>query len=140
MMEHFKRIVRNGQKKKYIATISNSQRTVKLKDKNLTSCYGAIVIPSIGDSIHRWKFRVDKLGNMAIGIDEAPGASKEGWFINQNDTKNYAWGNWGKKCSQGTQKVYGTMYGTGDIIEMILNLSDGTLSYSKNEQIQGVAF
>ena len=129
------------------AELSDDKLTVMAKKRGYTSCFGKSIIPSISKTIHCWKFYVENPGYSCcgIGIAEAPGKCEDADFykIDQKNKTNYAYENSGLKYSTIDNEIaqdYGTTYSINSTIEMILNLVDGTLSFSLNGEDQGICY
>jgi hypothetical protein len=58
------------------------------------------------------------------------GSDASGWGYFEN----------GNKANNGSAVAYGATYTTGDVIGVALNLTDGTLTFYKNNATQGVAY
>eukprot|EP01084_Bolivina_argentea_P114844 204375_1 len=120
------------------------KRTFTMTDSAHITCYGAMKIPSLNHRTrYHWKFKINKrTDSMAIGIDETKSKWKNTNFL-RNQSKEeatYSYGLYhdGKKAQW---NVHGFTYSkhqkalkykTNDIVDMILNLNDNTLSYSIN--------
>ena len=80
---------------------------------------------------------------MAIGIDEETCEWIHTWYVGKRNTKNYAYEAWNQKIEMfgGRIKSYGCLYDKpGDIVKMIYNTANATLSYCVNGIDQGIAF
>ena len=128
--------------------LSNHACTVKQTKTKEVTTYGMVPILSTSKMIHEWKFLINRFGSSpAIGIEQIEGREqprhrhKLFYYSVQSDIINYAFDNEALKWSQGTlAQSYGSKYNDGDTVEMILNLSNGTLSYEINDKDQGVCF
>ena len=123
--------------------LSDDKRTITVTQRMDTTCYGVNIIPSTNKSIHKWKFSIFKPGYncCGVGIDEAPGICINTDFYKQKNKENYAYINSGTKWSKGyMNNRYGDNYRAGDILDMILDLYDGNLSYSVNNVNQGICY
>ena len=130
------------------AEISDDKLSVTVKKRGYVTCYGNNIIPSTCKMIHCWKFHVEQPGFncCGIGIDEAPGICTDSDFYKQTDKTYYAFENSARKYSNSDSdeyhigEDYGASYCVNSTIEMILNLIDGTLSYSVNGIDHGICF
>ncbi len=98
--------------------------------------YGAIKIVSTEPRIHKWKFRINAAREyMSIGIDGDGFKSVESG-VHFKNTTNYTLMCRGNKTKNGTAsfgaKYCPNGYGKGDIVEMILDLSVGSISFVIN--------
>ena len=114
--------------------ISNNKCTVTVTETMDTTCYGARTIESTLKMIHRWKFIIQnsEYNCTGIGIDEAPGTSTNDDFYKNRKKNNYIYKCIGRKWSQYIYDDYGINYSNNDVVEMILNLIDGKLSFLVN--------
>eukprot|EP01084_Bolivina_argentea_P314136 544103_1 len=128
------------------ATMMNTAYGGKSANMRWSTCYGSIKIPSFRKVIYCWRFRiVKKTSNMGIGISETIYTRKNKCFMGGKLNSNGArYGYWhhGFKWDSETHYLvkYYTAYGTGDIVEMILNMNNRTLSYAINDDVVNVAF
>ena len=133
--------------KKYV-TSDNGKRLTRLKNSGVATCYGAVKITSLKETIHEWKFKIIKRTRyIAIGIDETKYAMmKKGHFQNRlgiEKTRGYAvWEDGIKSNMQNerTSKEEKIKFNGDDTVRMILDLKQRTLSYSINHEEIVIAF
>ena len=106
---------------------------------------GQVYLVNIARSgVHKWKFKITNMQKkniyMTIGIWKANNKldTKERLWSKAKD-KGYGWVINAQRLHNSNDK-WGRLCWTGDIVEMILDLNTGTLSYSVNDMNQGVAF
>ena len=112
-------------------------------------CYGSQCIPSSDTCTYSWKFKVKKMATyIAIGIDETKYIRKHTGHFNDEKsgkTKSYAlWNNqqknqWDHDGLIDAESV-APKFDTNDVVRMILDLQNRTLSYQVNEGEIYVAF
>lgn len=121
--------------------VSENTLTVKrLNDTRPVTCYGALQINSMDNTIHKWKFHINKqLQCVVIGIDESPGKCLDGYYHKNSDTFNYGIRAFGTKCSRGSNEYdHSLRFVNNDNVEMTFNAKNGHLSYSINSKDKGV--
>eukprot|EP01084_Bolivina_argentea_P093196 167631_1 len=112
----------------------------------VSTCYGALKIPSMRPSIHVWKFKITatkKDSFVSIGITESDINNVDDCneaFCYVKDKINYGFSNCGWKCSKNINQIYGGKYGHNDTITMILNSVDHTLRYEVNGSTRGLCY
>ena len=131
--------------------IKSSDNQQNTKNKFIMKCneissystaYGSKIIDANKQFIHRWKLKINKCSSanyIWIGIDE----EKCEWVNDlypARSTQNYAYKANGYLWSSGHHTKYSLGYDTGDIIEMILDLSKLQMKFKKNNIDQGVAY
>ena len=103
------------------------------------SCYGVINIPSINGTVHIWTVQINDIGRhearwgVVIGIDESKRSGFNGCFCFQSNTVNYGYYGQGQYWSRNKYLGRKAGFDTNDIVKMKLDLSERTLSYSKND-------
>eukprot|EP01084_Bolivina_argentea_P010856 20263_1 len=134
--------------------LSEDKRTIKHVKyaRGLSNNYGSIVMPSTEKKIHRWKFRINHqyLLDITFGIDSAPGIMDDTLAVGgdepfywRQDRENYGWRidtNTFTMSKENINGPYGNKCYKNDIIEMILDLSNATLSFRINNQDEAVCF
>eukprot|EP01084_Bolivina_argentea_P231453 390326_1 len=145
-MEHFKTVCKN------IAVSNNKHTITPSYYDNLSSpmSYGAVVIHSTTTVWHKWKFCIEgeRSSNICIGIEQLPthpDCNISFWSQKRPQNKMvYCRIIGGDKMSNDKsverRSKYGKRWNIGAIVEMILDLSNGTLSYSVNNKSEGVCY
>eukprot|EP01084_Bolivina_argentea_P187040 322270_1 len=134
LSEYFDTIGANAEIDEEKTTITNTH-----KQYRYASAYGRIKILSTETGIHKWKFKINGSKEyMSIGIEE------DG-FKNLNQGVHFRKGiSYALMCTGGTTKngklnssYLPNGYKKGDIVEIILNLSNKTISFIVNDQHNG---
>ena len=116
---------------------------------NYSTCYGSQCIPSLDDhSIYLWKFEIlNRSSWIAIGIDETKYLRKKKGQFNEKigDSKYYALWNDGDTNRWDNASIIraeenAPEFDANDVVSMILDLSNRTLSYQKNDDEKYIAF
>jgi len=125
--------------------ISLSERDITITEKGKRiKCSGHVVCsnsfnPSENQASYKVKI-LNKGDGLCVGMCTTEGRTDVGWY--GKDTSN-AWmyrtsgSAWGGGSVKGD---YGEEYKNGDTIEVILNFTNGTISFKKNGKDQGIAF
>ena len=130
-----------------IFDISNEKKTATRKKNSKPYIWGTVYgnqwIQSTLKQIVKWKIKVVKLNveNSCFGVSIIDDKQTGNYC---HDKDNACYGLWG--CSGGTmikhrwKSGYGTGVHPGDVVEIILNLIDHTISYCVNDKSLGIAF
>ena len=128
--------------KKFYQTSNNKKIITKLSGKAGT-CYGAINILYENDGIHTYRLKIIHLNSgCCIGIDEHTNGKFINSYFYKSKTKFYAYSGFnGKKYSFHEMGLeFGSKFGAGDIVEMIIDLNDKSLLFSVNDNESMKAF
>ena len=103
--------------------------------------YGSKVISFESKGIHTWKIRLIAGKFICIGIDEASHECMEDAFFFETKTLNYSYAAYGgQKYTQNTGAVFLKAYRREDVVTMVLNMNDKTISFAKNDGTLKEAF
>ncbi len=125
----------------------NKMKITRLKPgsyKTMSTCYGAIQIPSMDKSVHHWKFIVhgdDKY--VAIGIDDTQHLRFDCGLQEGAKSKQYGlWsdGNKSGHFQNSLEKSSLSGYKVGEVVEMILDLKKYIISYRFDGGKENVVF
>ena len=133
--------------------LSRSKNKLLLQNKPDTartgyshSSFGKIKVDSTSNSIYQWKLKL--IGSISpasamLGVSTSTRVSVD--YIMNMDGKSYAYNGYAQKYinvdgSPSDVIDYGVTYGSGDIVGIILDLSKREISFSVNDEVQGVAF
>lgn len=117
--------------------IKTHQNKTKITNNGvgMSTVYGSLIIPYNTQLIHYWQFRILSIGDsqrISIGIDESQCKSINNCFSNRKSTVNYSYVSSGAMCISGEKTAnYGDSYNSGDIVTMILNGKNKTISFKK---------
>eukprot|EP01083_Nonionella_stella_P046662 124910_1 len=103
--------------------ITDAGKTITNVSNTHATCYGALSIPSTEPFCHRWRFKINKEWNgwTCIGITTNDQLLDERFYL-KNPQSSYQACN-KLRVGNKTTSPFPCRYGTGDIIEMILDLS-----------------
>ena len=112
-----------------------------------SSCYGSVVMPSMGSEIYEYHVRFDKFAGVAIGICDAEFTNTDTFFYNGSASASYALWCWSGNmfCSgggnSGSKSYAGALIDDPKMNDMVITYdpSNATLSYKINGKDYGVA-
>ena len=123
--------------------LSDDKKTVTKDIRGgINVCYGNITIKSNSNFIYTWSIQINHGGDgiFVIGIS-ADWKKTDLAFYKQRHFDNYGYNGYsGWKVSKGSFKPFHRRYGTNDVIHMILNMKEGTLSFKRNNEKQKLAY
>eukprot|EP01084_Bolivina_argentea_P207767 354424_1 len=118
--------------------VSKNGHTITNIFGNHSTTYGSLEIPYNSKGVHTWKIKIlkhngNEWGDIAIGIDESLRKWKSNYFCPQEESKNYGYGSTGIKGDRSGVTKYGTTYSANDLVTMVLDCNNKSLSFSKNK-------
>ena len=131
-------------------TISDDGKTISSNAYQTSSAYGDTVIPSISDKNEEYEVELQVLRIkdtegficVSIGIDDARCLNLAKDFCGCKETENYGYYSVNGTVYGRRMDAYGDEYGNsyteGDVIRMVYNACESTLTFYKNGENQGV--
>eukprot|EP01084_Bolivina_argentea_P177093 306331_1 len=122
---------------------TEEQTTITVSNSINCSCFGKLNIKSKEKLIHIWKFKINCMQEqVGIGINSATHSKlshTNGWYATNTSCFNgcYYTDRKGIQYGKGNWNYKGKPFKTGDKVNMILDLSDRTLSFELNGENQG---